>query len=139
MALEQKSTGHKADKLVLLRLVPNIFTTIGMCVGLTGIRYALESDWQAAVICIFVAGFFDMVDGITARILHASSSFGAELDSLSDAISFGVTPCLVLYLWLREENGDPLQAYLFGWYWIPFLFFTSCCVLRLARFNVSSK
>ncbi len=99
----------------------------------------MESNWYASATCILVAAFFDMIDGMTARVFNASSRFGAELDSLSDAISFGVTPSLVLYLWLREENTQPLQTYLFGWYWIPFLFFTSCCVLRLARFNVSAK
>ena len=110
-----------------------------MCSGLTGIRYALESDWKLAVACIFVAAFFDLIDGLTARILNASSRFGAELDSLADAISFGVTPALILFLWIKEEMDVSTSSYLLGWYWIPFLFYTSCCVLRLARFNVGTK
>ena len=130
---------NKQEKLSLLRLLPNIFTTIGMCSGLTGIRYALECEWKLAVACIFVAAFFDLIDGLTARILKASSRFGAELDSLADAISFGVTPALILFLWMKDDMDFSKSAYLLGWYWIPFLFYTSCCVLRLARFNVGSK
>lgn len=133
------SDSIKPERLSLLRLLPNIFTTIGMCSGLTGIRYALESDWKLAVIFIFIASFFDLIDGITARVLKASSQFGAELDSLADAISFGVTPSIILFLWLKDDEINMANTYLLGWYWIPFLLYSSCCVLRLARFNVGAK
>jgi CDP-diacylglycerol--serine O-phosphatidyltransferase len=137
--LKEIDSNSRTEKLSLFRLLPNIFTTIGMCSGLTGIRYALEGEWKLAVFCIFVAAFFDLIDGVTARVLNASTRFGAELDSLADAISFGVTPSLILFLWLREDALVQSTSYLFGWYWIPFLFYTSCCVLRLARFNVGAK
>lgn len=126
------------DEFLIIRLIPNIFTTIGMCIGLTGIRFALESNWQSAVVCVLVAAFFDLIDGLTARMLKATSKIGAELDSLSDAVSFGVTPTVILYLWLVSiMKAD--SSYLLGWYWIPFIFYSSCCVLRLARFNTANR
>ena len=126
------------DEFLIIRLIPNIFTTIGMCIGLTGIRFALESDWRSAVVCVLVAAFFDLIDGLTARMLKATSKIGAELDSLSDAVSFGVTPTVILYLWLVSIiQAD--SSYLLGWYWIPFIFYSSCCVLRLARFNITNR
>ena len=134
-----KNDSIRPERLSLLRLLPNIFTTIGMCSGLTGIRYALESDWKLAVVFIFIASFFDLIDGLTARVLNASTQFGAELDSLADAISFGVTPSIILFLWLKDDEINMANTYLLGWYWIPFLLYSSCCVLRLARFNVDTK
>jgi len=108
---------------------------------LTGIRFALDSDWENAVICILVAACFDMIDGLSARLLRAFSRFGAELDSLADAISFGVAPSIILFLWIKDSmNFNPPQEYeILGWYWIPFLLYTMCCAFRLARFNVMSQ
>ena len=126
------------DEFLIIRLIPNIFTTVGMCIGLTGIRFALESDWKSAVVCVLVAAFFDLIDGLTARMLKATSKIGAELDSLSDAVSFGVTPTVILYLWV-VSNMTAESNYLLGWYWIPFIFYSSCCVLRLARFNIANR
>jgi len=126
------------EEFLIVRLIPNIFTTVGMCIGLTGIRFAIESDWESAVICVLVAAFFDLVDGLTARMLKATSKMGAELDSLSDAVSFGVTPTIILYLWILSISNVS-DTYLEGWYWVPFIFYTSCCVLRLARFNIASR
>ncbi|MBG30685.1 MAG: CDP-diacylglycerol O-phosphatidyltransferase [Opitutae bacterium] len=135
---EQKTRRpHKAKQLSLPRLLPNILTTIGMCAGLTSIRFALEGDWEKAVFAILVAGAFDTVDGLSARIFGSSSRFGAELDSLADVISFGVAPAIVLYLWIREPLIKTNEEYLLEWYWIPMLAFTTCSALRLARFNVS--
>jgi len=128
---------HKAKQLSLPRLLPNILTTIGMCAGLTSIRFALEGDWEKAVFAILVAGAFDTVDGLSARIFGSSSRFGAELDSLADVISFGVAPAIVLYLWIRDPLLKTNEEYLLEWYWIPMLAFTTCSALRLARFNVS--
>ena len=126
------------DDFLIIRLIPNIFTTVGMCIGLTGIRFALESDWKSAVVCVLIAAFFDLVDGLTARMLKATSKIGAELDSLSDAVSFGVTPTVILYLWIVSIT-QAHNTYMLGWYWIPFIFYSSCCVLRLARFNTTNR
>ena len=127
-----------SEEFLIVRLIPNIFTTIGMCIGLTGIRFALESDWESAVVCVLIAAFFDLVDGLTARMLKATSKMGAELDSLSDVVSFGVTPTIILYLWILSILNVN-SSYILGWFWIPFIFYTSCCVLRLARFNIASR
>ena len=121
---KQNSRLSQNDEFLIIRLIPNIFTTIGMCIGLTGIRFALESDWESAVTCVLVAAFFDLIDGLTARVLKATSKIGAELDSLSDAVSFGVTPTVILYLWVLSIMKAE-SAYLLGWYWIPFIFYSS--------------
>ena len=138
MKTNQNKPSLHSDDFLVIRLIPNVFTTIGMCVGLTGIRYAVESDWKSAVTCVLIAAFFDLIDGLTARILKATSKMGQELDSLSDAVSFGVTPTVILYLWTLSLNNLETE-YVVGWYWIPFIFYSSCCVLRLARFNINNK
>ena len=125
-------------KLSLQKLLPNILTTIGMCAGLTGIRFALEGYWESAIFSILVAAAFDTFDGLSARLLGASSRFGAELDSFADVISFGVAPAIVLYLWIRKPMTGIESEYILEWYWMPILAFTICNVLRLARFNVSN-
>ena len=125
-----------SGSLSLPKLLPNIFTTIGLCSGLTGIRFALEDDWENAVFLILIAACFDMIDGLSARLLKAFSRFGAELDSLADTISFGVAPAIITYLWIRDPILASNQAHLLEWYWIPFLFFSACNAFRLARFNV---
>lgn len=118
------------------KLLPNIFTTIGLCSGLTGVRFALDGNWQYAVFCILVAACFDMIDGLSARLLKAFSPFGAELDSLADTISFGVSPAIIMFLWIREPLILTDSEYLLEWYWMPFLFYAACNAFRLARFNV---
>tara|TARA_B100000959_G_C14918529_1_gene598454 strand:- start:201 stop:1040 length:840 start_codon:yes stop_codon:yes gene_type:complete len=134
---EKESRQRKRVKqLTLARLLPNMLTTIGMCAGLTGIRFALEGEWEKAVFAILVAAAFDTIDGLSARLFGSSSRFGAELDSFADVISFGVAPAVVIYLWIRQNMTGTETAYLLGWYWIPVLAFTICNVLRLARFNV---
>src|SRR5215467_7331509 len=111
----------------LNRLIPNMLTVIALCAGLTGIRYALLGKWEAAVIAILVAGILDGLDGRIARLLNGASKFGAELDSLSDFVSFGVAPALLTYYWSLEN--------LRGAGWALALVFSVCCALRLARFN----
>jgi CDP-diacylglycerol--serine O-phosphatidyltransferase len=107
--------------------VPNAITAAALCAGLTGIRFAIAGDFEKAVQAVILAGLLDVADGRAARMLKAQTRFGAELDSLADAISFGVAPALIVYLWtLRDLPG-------FGW--IAALAFALCCVLRLARFN----
>ena len=109
------------------RLIPNMFTILALCAGLTGIRFAVDQRWDAAVIALVAAGIFDGLDGRIARLLGGSSKFGAELDSLSDVISFGVAPAVTLYLW--SLTGASTLG------WTVALLFAVCCALRLARFN----
>ena len=109
------------------KLIPNLITVSAACAGLTGIRFAVEGRWEHAVAAIIVAAILDALDGRMARILNASSEFGAQLDSLSDIVSFGVAPALVLYFWSLQEVG--------GVGWALTLFFIVCCGLRLAPFN----
>ena len=109
------------------RMVPNVLTLLALCAGMTAIRYAINGDFPYATFAIIAAGVFDGLDGRLARLLKATSPFGAELDSLSDFISFGVAPAAVLYLWTMS------QLHSIGWAIV--LFYSVCCALRLARFN----
>jgi CDP-diacylglycerol---serine O-phosphatidyltransferase len=111
------------------RLIPNVLTLAALCSGLTAIRFALQGNLKLAVIAIIVAAIFDALDGRVARRLGVTSRFGAELDSLSDFLCFGVSPALVLYL---ASLGD---AGALGW--IVTLMFPICSALRLARFNTA--
>lgn len=113
--------------LSINRLIPNMLTILALCAGLTGIRFALLGQWHAAVAAIVIAAVLDGLDGRMARLLKVTSKFGAELDSLSDFLSFGVAPGMVLYMW--SMNGLP------GIGWAVVLFFATCAALRLARFN----
>lgn len=80
-----------------------------------------------------------MIDGLSARLLRAFSRFGAELDSLADAISFGVAPSIISFLWIKSSLPVDNNSEILGWFWIPFLFYTMCCAFRLARFNVMAQ
>jgi len=109
------------------RMVPNVLTLLALCAGMTAIRFAINGQFQYAVFAIIAAGIFDGLDGRLARLLKATSSFGAELDSLADFVSFGVAPAAVLYLWTMAQWQS------IGWAIV--LFYAVCCALRLARFN----
>jgi CDP-diacylglycerol--serine O-phosphatidyltransferase len=111
------------------RVVPNLLTMIGLCAGLTSIRFALDGRFAAAAIAIIVAACIDGMDGRLARLLKATSRFGAEFDSLADFLCFGVAPALVLYLWSLQS--------LRGYGYMPCVMFAVCMSLRLARFNAS--
>ncbi len=111
------------------RIIPNLMTMIGLCVGLTAMRFALEGRFGAAAVAITVCGAIDGIDGRLARLLKATSKFGAEFDSLSDFLCFGVVPAFTLYLWSLQTWGA------FGY--MPCLMFAVCMALRLARFNAS--
>ena len=111
------------------RLIPNILTLAALCSGLTAIRFALQGEMRLAVIAIIVASIFDALDGRVARRLGVTSRFGAELDSLSDFLCFGVAPALVLYLASLKDGGA------LGW--VVTLMFPICSALRLARFNTA--
>ena len=111
------------------RMLPNILTMLGLCAGLTGMRLALEGRFGVAATAIVVAGAIDGLDGRLARMLKATSRFGAEFDSLSDFVCFGVAPAFIMYLWSLQRLG--------GYGFIPCLIFAVCMALRLARFNAA--
>jgi len=123
-------------------LCPNALTMLALVFGVSALNKALWGDWQWAVCFILLAGLFDFMDGKVARILGVSSKFGAELDSLSDFVSFGVAPGFLMYNWtmdtemrleaLRDIVNKPEAI---GLYWWVVLFFAVCCASRLARFN----
>ena len=110
-------------------LIPNIFTLVGLCAGLTAIRMGIESRWDLAVAALVFAAFLDGIDGRVARLLKASSRFGAELDSLADFVNFGVAPAIIMFNWALED--------LHSLGWIAVLVFAVCSALRLARFTVA--
>jgi len=109
------------------QVAPNAVTAMALCFGLTGVRFALAERWELAVACVILAGVLDGLDGRIARLLRGESRFGAELDSLSDSIAFGVAPALILYLWSLQYM--PKLGWLFA------LAHALMCALRLARFN----
>lgn len=115
--------------LPLVSLIPNLVTLMGLCAGLTAVRYALVDRWDIAAALIVLAAVIDGMDGLLARKLNAASPFGAELDSLSDFVCFGVAPGIVIFRFAL--GGMP------GFGWLAVLVFILCCCLRLARFNVS--
>jgi len=117
----------KLRSLSFNRIFPNMITVLALCAGLTSIRYGFNEQWDRAALAIVVAGMLDGLDGRIARLLRGTSDFGAELDSLADAISFGVAPALVLFLWAMHDAG--------GVGWAVCLLHAVCTVLRLARFN----
>ena len=118
-------------ELSLTQLLPNMMTIAAICLGVTAIKYGFESKFQIAVQLILLASVLDGLDGRVARLLRSDSKMGAELDSLADVLNFGVAPPFVLYFWALQD----LQG--IGWFSVQI--FVVCCVVRLARFNVTSK
>ena len=109
-----------------VRLLPNAITVLAMCSGLSAVQFALNQQLYGAIAAVAVAAVLDGLDGRIARLLDATSKMGAELDSLSDAMSFGVAPALTLYVWQLQDNRAG---------WVVALVFAVCMILRLARFN----
>ncbi len=109
------------------KMIPNILTIMALSAGMSAIKFGLEDRWEFAALSILAAAILDALDGRVARILKGASKFGAELDSLSDFISFGVAPAFMLYLWAMQGAGR------FGW--MLALLFSVSMALRLARFN----
>lgn len=120
--------GPRIREIPLRLVLPNLLTVLAICAGLSGIRLAFEGRFEAAVVMVLIAAFLDGVDGRLARMLKATSRFGAQMDSLADIVNFGVAPALVVYAYLLDRAGSP------GW--IAALLFAIACGLRLARFNV---
>ncbi|MGY6697183.1 MAG: CDP-diacylglycerol--serine O-phosphatidyltransferase [Roseinatronobacter sp.] len=118
------------DRLSLLQLVPNLVTILGMCAGLSAIRFTFDERYELAAALIIFAAVMDGFDGMLARTLNATSSFGAELDSFADFVSFGVAPGILVF-------GYALAGPMAGLGWVFVLVFAVCGCLRLARFNIS--
>tara|TARA_B100001250_G_C19723976_1_gene755187 strand:- start:440 stop:1237 length:798 start_codon:yes stop_codon:yes gene_type:complete len=112
-------------------ILPNIFTLVGVCIGLSSIKFAFDGNFKLSVIAIIIAAILDGLDGRIARLIKGVSKVGKELDSLTDVISFGVAPAFIMYFWKLNELGR------IGW--LIFLIYVVCVALRLARFNVSSN
>ena len=112
-------------------ILPNMFTLVGVCIGLTSIKFAFDERFGLAIICIIVAGLIDGLDGRIARLIKGTSQVGKELDSLTDVISFGVAPAFIMYFWQLNSLGRV------GW--LICLIYVICVALRLARFNVNSE
>lgn len=118
------------ERLSLIQLVPNLVTILGMCAGLSAIRYTFDARFELAAALIILAALLDGMDGLLARKLNAASSFGAELDSFADFVSFGVAPGVLVF-------GYALSGPMAGLGWVFVLVFAVCACLRLARFNIS--
>ena len=131
--MEHKKNNLKivADKKNARMLLPNMLTLIGVCIGLTSIRFALSGEFHLAIIAIIIAALIDGLDGRIARLIKGTSKVGKELDSLTDMISFGVAPAFIMYFWKLNTLGR------FGW--LLCLVYVICVALRLARFNISSN
>lgn len=123
--------GRNRNEAALVQLLPNLITLAAICAGMTSIRFAVQADYMFAVQLVLLACVLDGVDGRVARLLRSDSKIGAELDSLADFLNFGIAPPLILYFWGLQDIRSAA--------WIFVLFFSVCCVIRLARFNVDHK
>ena len=112
-------------------ILPNILTLVGVCLGISSIKFSLDLNFKMAVIFIILAAILDALDGRIARLIKGASKVGKELDSLTDVISFGVAPAFIMYFWKLNELGRV------GW--LICLIYVICVALRLARFNVTSE
>ncbi|MDL2404486.1 CDP-diacylglycerol--serine O-phosphatidyltransferase [Rhizobium calliandrae] len=126
-----EARGPRLREIPLRLIVPNMITVLAICAGLTGIRLAFENRYELAVVAVLVAAFLDGIDGRVARLMKATSKFGAQMDSLADIVNFGVAPALVIYVFLLD------QARSLGW--IAALIYAIAAGLRLARFNVMAE
>ena len=122
---EFKLVSTKKTKYIL----PNILTLGGVCLGISSIKFSIDSNFSLAVIFILLAAIFDALDGRIARLIKGTSEFGKELDSLTDFVSFGIAPAFILYFWELNNYGK------IGW--AITLIYSVCCVIRLARFNIT--
>ena len=130
--MEPKKNNFKivSDKKARM-ILPNAITLIGVCIGLTSIKFAIDGKFAIAIIAILFAGLMDALDGRIARLIKGTSKIGKELDSLGDVISFGVAPALIMYFWNLQ--------YLEKLGWFVCLIYVVCVALRLARFNINSE
>ena len=112
------------------RLLPNALTMLGLCAGLTAIKFGLEEKWAISIVLIAGAALLDTLDGRIARLMGGPTEFGGQLDSLVDSVSFGVAPVMLIFMWSLNNAG--------GLGWAITVLFVVCCILRLARFNVAA-
>ena len=131
MEPQKKNFKIVSDKKSARVILPNMLTLIGVCIGLTSIRFALDGRFELAIIAIMFAALIDGLDGRIARLIRGTSKVGKELDSLTDMISFGVAPAFIMFFWKLNTMGR------FGW--LLCLVYVICVALRLARFNVNSN
>lgn len=113
------------------KLLPNMVTLMGLIIGVSSIRFALDGSWEKSVYCILVATVLDGIDGRVARMLNATSHFGAELDSLCDFVNFGLCPAIIIYLWSFQQYEYKVIS------WASIMLFVVCMAIRLARFNTA--
>ena len=118
-------------KPAIRNLIPNLVTLSGLCFGITSMRFALEGQYQASLICILIAAVCDLLDGMMASLLQAHSELGAQLDSLADFVNFGIAPSLLIYMSLMS-NMSLIS-------WLSLLLFIIFCCLRLALFNINNS
>lgn len=130
MMLRSRRRQRQRTRRPLLHMVPNLFTILSLCAGMTALRYGLDGRYDLAVALIVAAGVLDGLDGRAARLLNIQSRIGAELDSLADFFNFGVAPAVLVYFWALQ----PMR----GIGWAIAMLFAVCCALRLARFNTES-
>ena len=131
MEPQKKNFKIVSDKKSARVILPNMLTLIGVCIGLTSIRFALDGKFELAIIAIIFAALIDGLDGRIARLIKGTSKVGKELDSLTDMISFGVAPAFIMFFWKLNTLGR------FGW--LLCLVYVICVALRLARFHVNSN
>ena len=110
-------------------ILPSVLTLVGVCLGISSIKFAMDGNFAFAVLFLVVAAILDALDGRVARLIKGTSDFGKELDSLTDFVSFGIAPAFIVYFWELNKFGK------IGW--LIVLFYSVCCVLRLARFNLT--
>tara|TARA_Y100000590_G_scaffold422748_1_gene527799 strand:+ start:760 stop:1554 length:795 start_codon:yes stop_codon:yes gene_type:complete len=127
--IENKTEFKLISKKNPKSLLPNALTIFGVCLGLSSIKFAMDLNYTMSVIAIGFAAILDSLDGRVARLIKGTSKVGKELDSLTDVISFGVAPGIIMYFWALNEIGK------FGWMFV--LIYAVCCSLRLARFNLT--
>ena len=111
-------------------ILPNTLTIIGVCIGLSSIKFAMDQNYGFSIIALLISGILDTLDGRIARLIKGTSKVGKELDSLTDVVSFGVAPAFIMYFWTLNELGK------LGW--LIVLVYVVCCALRLARFNITT-
>ncbi len=124
-------TEKPGSNFALIRLLPNVMTSVAICAGLSAIRFGVQGNYTLAVQLILAASVLDGLDGRMARLLGSESKIGAELDSLADFLNFGVAPPLIIYFWALQDIRSLA--------WLSVLIYALCCVMRLARFNASNK
>ena len=127
--MQEKKTFKIVSTKKSRHLLPNALTLIGVCLGISSIKFALDGNYSLSVIFLLFAALLDGLDGRIARLIDGTSEFGKELDSLTDFVSFGIAPAFILFFWELKNYGK------IGW--AITLIFSVCCVLRLARFNLT--